>query len=140
MDLFKTIYRFSLTTTGLLVACGGANEGPAVTGTPVKETSATTSQRQADTAVVDRLSAARCDQEQRCKNIGPDAKFASRQVCLDNIRGGIGNDLNSYDCPRGLDRDSVDRCLAAIASEECSHPFDTLSRQDKCRSSAICLK
>jgi hypothetical protein len=98
------------------------------------------SQKGADTAVVDRLAEARCDQEQGCKNIGPGAKFASRTVCMDQLRGGIANDLNAYNCPGGLDSSGVDRCMAAIKSEECSHPFDTLTRYDKCRTGALCIK
>ena len=91
-------------------------------------------------AVVDRLAEARCDQEQGCNNIGPGAKFTSRSVCMEQIHGSIANDLNAYNCPRGLNRDGVDRCMAAIKSEECSHPFDTLTRYDKCRTGALCMK
>jgi hypothetical protein len=29
---------------------------------------------------------------------------------------------------------------AAIKSEECSHPFDTLTRYDKCRTGSLCMK
>jgi hypothetical protein len=123
--------------TFVLIACGGARGG-AVPGSPANETTVT-SQR-ADKAVVDRLAAARCDQEEGCRNVGPGGKFASREVCLDQLRGKIGNDLNTYDCPRGLDSDAVERCLAAIHAEECSHPFDTLARYDKCRTRAICMK
>lgn len=140
MNILRTMYGLSLTTTALLFACGGANQGPAVTGTPESQTGVTSSQTNADTTVVDRLAAARCDQEQGCKNVGPDAKYASRSVCTDQLRGSIGNELNAYKCPRGLDRDAVDRCMAAVKSEECSHPFDTLMRFDKCRTGALCLK
>jgi hypothetical protein len=140
MNIFGTMCGLALTTTGLLFACGGANQGPAVTGTPESQTGVTSSQKNADTAVVDRLAAARCNQEEGCKNIGPGAKYASRSVCTDQIRGSIGNDLNAYNCPHGLDRESLDRCMAAIMSEECSHPFDTLTRFDKCRTGALCMK
>jgi hypothetical protein len=140
MRIFTTIYGLSFTTAGLLFACGGANQGPPVTGTAESQTGVTSSQKYADTTVVDRLAAARCDQEQGCKNVGPGAKYASRSVCMDQIRGSAGNDLNAYNCPRGLDRNAVDRCTAAIQSEECSHPFDTLTRFDKCRIGALCMK
>jgi hypothetical protein len=90
--------------------------------------------------VVDRLASARCDQEQGCNNIGPGAKYASRSVCMEQIHGSIANDLNGYKCPRGLDSVGVDRCMAAIKSEECNHPFDTLTRYDKCRTGALCLR
>ena len=97
-------------------------------------------QRGADSAIVDRLTEARCDQEQGCNNIGPGAKYTSRTVCKEQIHGSIANDLNAYNCPRGLDSAGVDRCMAAIKSEECSHPFDTLTRYDKCRNGALCMK
>jgi Family of unknown function (DUF6184) len=138
MNIFSTRYGPWLTTTGLLFACGGATQGPPVTGTPERQTGVTSWQRDADSEVVDRLAAARCDQEQGCKNVGPDAKYASRSVCMDQTRGGIGNDLNAYKCSRGLDHDAVDRCMAAIISEECGHLFDRLTRFDKCRSSVVC--
>jgi hypothetical protein len=133
------MYALPLTITGLLLACGGANQGPAVTGTP-ESPGVTAPQSGVDTAVVDRLTAARCDQEQGCNNIGPGAKYASRSVCMEQVHGSIANDLNAYNCPRGLDSAGVDRCMSAIKSEECSHPFDTLTRYDKCRTGALCMK
>ena len=138
MNILKTVVALPLTLTGLLLACGGANQGPAVTGTP-ESPGITSAQSNADMAVVDRLTEARCDQEQGCRNVGPGAKYASRSVCMDQIRGSIANDLNAYKCPRGLDGNAVDRCMAAIKSEECSHPFDTLTRYDKCRTGALCM-
>ena len=62
-----------------------------------------------------------------------------RVTRTDQIRGSIGNDLTAYKCQRGLDRDGVDRCMVAIKNEECSHPFDTLTRFDKCRIGALRL-
>ena len=132
--------RFVLATSGVLLACGGTNHGPAVAGTPESPTGGTVSQESADTAVVERLTSARCEQEQGCKNVGPQARYASLNVCTDQVRGGIGNELNAYNCPRGLDSAAVDRCVAAIQSEECGRPFDTLTRFDKCRTGVICMK
>jgi hypothetical protein len=140
MNILRAKYTLPLAITGLLFACGGANQGPAVTGTAEPPASPTGSQKGADTAVVDRLAEARCDQEQGCKNIGPSAKYVSRAVCMDQLRGSIANDLNTYNCPGGLDSAGVDRCMAAIKSEECNHPFDTLTRYDKCRTGALCMK
>ncbi len=73
MNQFQALCGLSLTTTGLLLACGGANQGPAVNGTSESQTSVTSAQKDADASIVDRLAAARCDQEQECKNVGPDA-------------------------------------------------------------------
>ena len=138
MKNLQKIIAMSL-TAGLAVACAAESPQAPVPNTPVGEATVT-SQNRADQSVVNKLATARCDQEQGCNNVGPGAKFASRDVCLDQLRGSIGNDLNAYNCPRGLDSDATDRCLTAIKTEECSHPFDTLQRFDKCRSGAICIK
>lgn len=129
----------TLVAAALLAACGGPQHGSAVSDTDDKRSGATDAQKGADLKVVELLSSARCDQEDGCKNIGPGAKYAGRDVCLDQMRGSIGNDLNAYSCPRGLDSAGVDRCMAAIKSEECSHPFQTLSRYDTCRNGALCM-
>jgi hypothetical protein len=93
-----------------------------------------------DAHIVDRLSSARCDRETTCNNIGAGHKYASREVCMDQIRGDLGNDLNTYNCPRGIDEGAVDQCMGAIRAEDCGHPLDTLSRVEKCRTGAMCLK
>jgi len=139
MNIVRTTCAIAFSTAVPLLACGGAQQGPAVAGTP-ESPGVTEPQTGADMAVVDRLSEARCDQEQTCKNVGPGAKYASRSTCMEQIHGSIANDLNAYNCPRGLDSAGVDRCMAAIKSEECNHPFDTLTRYDKCRTGALCMK
>jgi hypothetical protein len=48
--------------------------------------------------------------------------------------------VNPDNCPMGIDRGHFDDCLTAIRAEECDHPLDTLSRLEKCRTSAMCLK
>jgi hypothetical protein len=141
MNMLRTTFALSLTVPGLLLACNTSSQGNPLPGTPELQASSTgPTQKLADKAVVDRLAAARCDQEEGCKNVGPAAKYASRGVCMDQIRGSIGNSLNAYACPKGLDADAVDRCMAAIKSEECSHPFDTLARFDRCRTDSVCMR
>jgi len=132
--LIRGLCGFSFVATGLLVACGGATQEPAVAGTGV------TNPQKADSTVVSRLSAARCDREQGCSNVGAGKKYASRDVCMDQMRGSLANDLNAYECPHGIDEGQLDRCMTAIRSEECSHPLDTISRMDKCRTGALCMK
>lgn len=143
MKTFNTFSALSFATVSLL-ACGGANQGPPVAGTAATETHPTTTTTAAangaDKSVVAQLSTARCDQEQTCNNIGDGQKYASRDVCMDKMKGDLGNDYNASDCPGGIDQSAVDRCMAAIKSEECSHPLDTMARQDKCRSGALCIK
>ncbi|MDP9000236.1 MAG: DUF6184 family natural product biosynthesis lipoprotein [Myxococcota bacterium] len=135
--LIRATFGFSLATMGFLAACGGSNQEPAVSGTGV--TSAQTAQK-ADSAIVGKLAAARCDREQTCNNVGAGQKYASRDVCMDQMRGGLANDLNSYECPKGIDEAQLDKCMNGIRSEECSHPLDTISRMEKCRTGALCMK
>ncbi len=141
MNTNRTTYLLSLATLGLLLlACDSSSKGPALAGTPEMQPSGTGAQTHADSAVVDRLAAARCDREASCRNVGPGAKYGSPSVCANAVRGSIGNDLNAYDCPRGLDGDAIDACMSAIRSEECDHPLDTLTRLEKCRTGALCMK
>ena len=123
-----------------LLACDAKGSGPSATGAPEMQAGGTDVQKNVDAAVVNRLATARCDQEEGCKNIGSGAKYDSVEVCRDTLRGSIGNDLNTYGCPRGLDVDAVELCIAAIRSEECNHPFDTLTRFDKCRTGMLCSR
>jgi hypothetical protein len=139
MNMHRTIHALPFAIAGLLGACASPNQGPAVTGTQ-DNSGVTEAQKGADMTVVDRLAEARCDQEQECKNIGPGAKYSTRGVCKEQIHGSIANDLNEYNCPRGLDSAGVDRCMAAIKSEECNRPLDTVTRYDKCRTGALCMK
>ena len=136
MNIYRTMGALAVTATGLLLACGGANQDSAAPEAPPGVANAQAS----DKAVVDQLASARCEREMTCKNVGPDQKYASRGVCMDQMRGNLANDLNAYNCPRGIDNIALDHCMAAIRSEECSHPIDTLTRFDKCRTGALCLK
>ena len=94
-----------------------------------------------DPSVVDRLANARCDREQTCDNVGDGRRYASRHVCLEQQKGTIANDLNSYQCPRGIDGAAVQQCLSAIGAEECgAHPVEAVTRMDRCRNGAMCMK
>jgi hypothetical protein len=94
-----------------------------------------------DTSVVGRLTRARCERENFCRNIGPGKKYFSAEVCLDTFRGRIGAALSPQECPGGLDETAVSQCLAAIASEQCSsRPEEAMMRMDRCQRSTICLK
>jgi hypothetical protein len=133
--MLRSIPAIALTSLGVLFACGGSNnQEPAVAGTGV------TSPQTADSSVVEDLANARCDREQSCNNVGDGRHYASRDVCMNQVRGDLGNELNTHDCPRGIDQSKLDACKSAIKAEACDHPLDTLSRMDKCRTGALCLK
>jgi hypothetical protein len=147
MNTTQTIRALSLLTTGLLFACEHTDRGEANTAAPGTnvtagpQVGATSAQAaNADAAIVQQLSAARCDREQTCNNVGGGQKYASRNVCMEQMRGSIANDLNTYECPRGIDRNEVEHCVVAIKNEECSHPLDTITRMEKCRTGLMCIK
>jgi hypothetical protein len=75
-----------------------------------------------------------------CDNVGDGKKYASRQVCLDKMHGGIANDINSYQCPRAIDATAVSQCLMGIGNEECgAHPMEAITRMNNCRSGVMCM-
>jgi hypothetical protein len=91
-----------------------------------------------DSVSVEKLSSARCDHEEACKHVGEGQSYSSRDACMYQMRGSMAKELNSYNCPNGIDQGAVDRCMAAIRNEECGHLLDTLARIDKCRTGALC--
>lgn len=139
MNMLRAMCALPLTVTGLLFSCG-PNQGLAVKGTPEPRIGVTNAQKGTDTAAANQLAEARCEHEKRCKNIGLGAKYVSLIVCMDRLRRSIARDLDGYKCPGGLDSDGVDGCMAALGSEECNHPFDTLTRYEQCRTGAACIK
>ncbi len=147
MKIRDTLLAVSMVTVGVLGLGCAHNDDNTVASTPDRHFNSTqpagVANRQATNmdGTIDRLTAARCDREQACSNIGDGKKYASRRVCMDQVRGSIGNDLNANQCPRGLDDAAVDQCLSAIGNEECgAHPVEALSRFDKCRAGNMCSK
>jgi Family of unknown function (DUF6184) len=144
----KTLHRVvavSVASAGLLVlGCEHTDDRNVATSAPAPGTASRpvgATNIQASTSVVDRLSNARCDREEVCNNVGDGKKYASRRVCMDQIHGGIANDLNSFQCPGGIDGVAVQQCLTAIGNEECgAHPIEAITRMDKCRSGTMCVK
>jgi hypothetical protein len=141
-NVIRTMSGLVLAAACALCACGGAAEQRrAVTGSSSRSEIGIANAQRADTNIVEQLAIARCDHEQSCNNVGvPHAKYATRSACLASMRSDMKPDLNSYDCPGGIDQRGLDRCLAAINDEGCGRPLDTLSRFDRCRASNLCLK
>lgn len=84
------------------------------------------------------IASARCDREARCSNVGADKKFASEENCQNSIRSEWAQDLNAYDCPKGVVEKELNECLTAIRDEDCNSPFDTLGRISACTVGQIC--
>ncbi|MGD0678223.1 MAG: DUF6184 family natural product biosynthesis lipoprotein [Polyangiaceae bacterium] len=97
-------------------------------------------QNAADDRVVGDLTKARCDHEENCNDVGGGKKYASRDSCMDQVRGSTANDLNAYNCPRGIDDSALGRCLQSLRSEQCGLSMGTITRLADCRSASLCLK
>lgn len=93
-----------------------------------------------DSMSVEKLSSARCDHEEACNHVGNGQRYASRDGCMYDMRGAMAKELNTYNCPYGIDQGAVGRCEAAIRAEECGHILDTIARLEKCRTAALCAQ
>lgn len=89
-------------------------------------------------AGVRQLSTARCDREERCKNVGKNRKYESREQCLQKLDAKNQEDLGPEECKTGIEQEKLSTCLKAIQEESCNSPLDSLSRIVSCRSSALC--
>ena len=87
---------------------------------------------------VSEIVTARCNREDRCKNIGTDRTYETRDACTSKLHGSTESDINVQDCKHGVDRPKLHRCLDEIRSEDCGNPIDTLSRVAACRTAALC--
>ena len=88
-------------------------------------------------AVVD-ITSARCAREQRCGNIGADKTYASLDACSTKLSSELQEEINGYDCSKGVVGKELQECLTAIREEECNAPFEKLARIAACRDSDIC--
>jgi hypothetical protein len=96
-------------------------------------------ERRAETAsATNSIAESRCAREERCENIGENKKFSSNDDCMARIRADWKDDLNARECPRGVNQPELRECLTEIRNEDCSSPFDTLSRVAACTSGQIC--
>ena len=87
---------------------------------------------------VAQLSAARCAREARCGNIGADKSYSNQTQCETKLRADMKEELNGYECPKGIVLKEFTECLQAIRAEECASPLDTLARVVACSESDIC--
>lgn len=90
-------------------------------------------------SATDSIADARCTRESSCNNIGADKKYSSLDDCMARIREDWRDDLNSRECPGGVDQVELNECLTQVRNEDCSSPFDTLSRVAECASGQICV-
>jgi hypothetical protein len=124
------------------LGCEHSQSSQAVVGTGPMPEGVMNRQDIATERVVDRLSMARCSHEEKCNNIGDGRKFATTEVCMDQMRGQAANQLNSYRCPRGIDQNGLNSCLSTLQEGHCGFEFslDALNRETSCRESSMCMR
>jgi hypothetical protein len=106
--------------------------------TSMNGSAATRSDAQAQTAVKS-LTAARCDHEVRCGEVGRGEKYMSYESCEEHIRDDWGDELRPYECARGVNASRLTTCTNAMRSESCGTVLKALGEYESCGSSAICL-
>ncbi|MET0414246.1 MAG: DUF6184 family natural product biosynthesis lipoprotein [Polyangiaceae bacterium] len=87
-------------------------------------------------AAIDSLTTARCDYAQRCRLIGPQAQYSSREHCTNVMRTEAQQDLNQ--CHRGVDQEDFRECLTQIQNEDCSGAFRRVDEYKDCRLDDLC--
>jgi hypothetical protein len=95
---------------------------------------------QSDDAILDRLSAARCEREESCRNVGDGRMYASKSACIERVRDGIATDVKPHTCSNGVDGAELERCAAALEFERCDRALDSLAGMDRCQTAALCVK
>jgi hypothetical protein len=115
----------------LIVACSHSALVPEHPDTPAARA------QSVEAAVADIVNT-RCGLENHCHNIGPARKYDSADVCESKLQGTTASQLNTKDCPLGVDPKKLDVCLAAIRAEDCGSIFDSLERWNACRNGQIC--
>ena len=123
-----------VTTTG---ACKRSPPPPPPPESTTTTNAATPAAQRFNTEIV-RLALARCRREGRCRNIGPDHRYKSVDHCATSMQSQLGEELNAWDCPGGIDHSELTKCLTTIQTEDCGNPLDTIGRLIACRSSDLC--
>jgi hypothetical protein len=85
-------------------------------------------------------SAARCEREKECGNVGSDKTYSSGADCTARIQNDWKDELNARECPGGIDQHELDECVSQIRAETCGNPFDTLARITECTQGQICVE
>lgn len=129
----------SATFALLAAACHKDEAQPAANPSAGSVSPAAVPERTTATAsATESIAESRCAREERCENIGDNRKFSSTDDCLARIRADWKEDLNARECPAGVNQPELRECLTEIRNEDCSSPFDTLSRVAACTSGQIC--
>lgn len=91
-------------------------------------------------SAAEQIAVSRCEREKACGNVGDDKTYSSSPDCLSRIRDDWKEDLNSRECPGGINQHELDECVSQIRAESCGNPFDALARITECTQDQICVE
>jgi hypothetical protein len=124
----------ALAFAGLLVAplaCGRGEERPAAASTTA-----------ARTVTIDdaarRITAARCEREVGCNNVGPGKRFEERSACLRELERDARATVPAEECVSGVDDARLATCVLDIENGRCGSPLPTAERIPSCRRTELC--
>jgi hypothetical protein len=137
MSVFRVIALPAASALTVL-ACASSHNTAAVPNTAT--TPGVTNAQRADMQVVEQLATARCRHEQTCNNVGPGKTYVTADICMQQMRGSTADELNAYNCPRGISEPGLKHCLMAIDNQQCGNMIDSLATSNDCRNSVMCLQ
>jgi len=98
----------------------------------------TTSAAFVEQSALDEITAARCNREEACENVGPARKYPSFGTCLTRLMPDSRAVTRFEDCPHGMADRAVTACVDEIHKEQCASPLDTIDPLAACAHSALC--
>jgi hypothetical protein len=119
---------------------GSSNTGPSNTGSGMGSgvSGAAPAAALLYQAATARIVGARCDREVTCKQIGPDKRFGTREICANEETQKTQDELKSSDCDIGVDSGKLQTCLAALSRQDCGDLVLSLQHVDACKAAALC--
>jgi hypothetical protein len=101
-----------------LASCDRGAE-PSLLSEPVGEAALRPGRLGIPSAAVEAVADARCARAQRCNDIGPGLKYASRSDCTLSTRAEWSEELNRFDCQRGVNERALNACLRELSEGRC---------------------
>jgi hypothetical protein len=89
---------------------------------------------------VSSLAAAQCDREVRCKKVGQNETYKTRDECVSKVQHDKGQSINDKACTGGINQGNFNECIKALQEEECGNPMSTLQRMSACKTDSLCVK
>ena len=137
-EIVSITHKLFVSATFALLAAACHKDEAAPVANPSAKAEPSAIPERSTASATDSIAQSRCAREERCENIGDNRKFSSTDDCLARVRADWKDDLNARGCPAGINQPELRECLTEIRNEDCSSPFDTLSRVAACTSGQIC--